>query len=170
MSYRETPRIAAEDGRLDGVVDDAAARPRLRRFDFVRAERQLDFPCPGCVGSIRDQRGPLGYLGTEALRPCALASSATSISDQIPRYPSSGRATRVVSGRNPSFPASGPGYQPRKRSPPRDGTRTKRLIPDFRLFPWVDDVTRVEYPPHGITVHLVYQQPVAKIPSPPVNP
>ena len=46
MVYRETPGIAAQDGRLEGVIDDAEARPRLRRFDFVRAERQLDFPAP----------------------------------------------------------------------------------------------------------------------------
>ncbi len=46
----------------------------------------------------------------------------------------------------------------------------ERIDHDFRLFPWVDDVTRVEYPPHGITVHLVYKQPVAKIPYPPGQP
>ena len=37
MVHRETPRIAAKDGRLDGVIDDADSRPRprLRRFDFA---------------------------------------------------------------------------------------------------------------------------------------
>ena len=68
MAYRETPRIAAQDGRLDGVIDDADSRPRFRRFDFVRAERQLDLPrvllafCSVVAGVAL-----AGYLGTQAL-------------------------------------------------------------------------------------------------------
>ncbi len=45
---------------------------------------------------------------------------------------------------------------------------TERIDREFRKFPWVDEVTRVEYPPQGITVHLIYKQPVATIiPFPP---
>ena len=40
-----------------------------------------------------------------------------------------------------------------------------RIDRDFRLYPWVDDVLRVEYPPEGIRVSLVYKQPVATAPS-----
>ena len=43
---------------------------------------------------------------------------------------------------------------------------SERIKRDFSLFPWVDEVTRVEYPPHGITVHLVYKRPVATIAFP----
>ena len=69
MVYRETPRIAAKDGRLDGVIDDADSRPRLRRFDFVRSERQLDLPrvlLASCL--VVAGVALIGYLGTQALR------------------------------------------------------------------------------------------------------
>ena len=69
MSYRETPRIAAKDGRLDGVVDDANPRPRLRRFDFVHAERQLDIPRVVVAAAlVLTAVVLLGYLGNQAVR------------------------------------------------------------------------------------------------------
>jgi hypothetical protein len=39
-----------------------------------------------------------------------------------------------------------------------------RIERDFRVFPWVDEVRRIEYPPGGIEVDLVYKTPVAVIP------
>ena len=69
MSYRETPRIAAKDGRLDGVVDDANPRPRLRRFEFVHAERQLDIPRVVVAAAlVLTAVVLLGYLGNQAVR------------------------------------------------------------------------------------------------------
>jgi hypothetical protein len=41
---------------------------------------------------------------------------------------------------------------------------------DFKKDPWVEDVPRVDYPPHSITVHLAYRTPVAWIQAPPAPP
>ncbi len=69
MSYRETPRIAAKDGRLEGAVDDEDPRSRLRRFDFIRAERQLDIPrVVLATGALVAGLALLGYLGIQTVR------------------------------------------------------------------------------------------------------
>lgn len=39
-----------------------------------------------------------------------------------------------------------------------------RIERDFKVFPWVEHVRRIEYPPGGIEVDLVYKTPVAVIP------
>ena len=90
MVYRETPRIAAQDGRLDGVVDDTGPGPRLRRFDFVRTQRQLDLPRVLLACSLSVVWISLGGLHGNA-GPAVhdrLAPSATGVSGEIPRYSS----------------------------------------------------------------------------------
>ncbi len=165
MVYRETPRIAAQDERLDGVIDDADSRPRLRRFDFVRAERQLDLPrvllafCLLVAGLAL-----LGYLGTQALR------STIRWLHQQPQYQVRFLDIRLQEEPPAWFRGGAQAFLRHVRDNVKEAEtlpvmdlETERIKRDFSLFPWVDAVTRVEYPPHGITVHLVYKQPVATI-------
>jgi len=165
MVYRETPRIAAQDERLDGVIDDADSRPRLRRFDFVRAERQLDLPrvllafCLLVAGVAL-----LGYLGTQALR------STIRWLHQQPQYQIRFLDIRLQEEPPAWFRGGAQAFLRQVRDNVKEAEtlsvmdlETERIDRDFRKFPWVDDVTRVEYPPQAITVHLVYKQPVATI-------
>ena len=169
MVYRETPRIAAQDGRLDGVIDDADARPRLRRFDFVRAKRQLDLPrVLLAFGLFVAGVALIGYLGTQTLR------SMIRWLHQQPQY-----QVRFLDIRLQDEPPAwfrggaraflGQVRELRKEAEilPAMDLESERIERDFKLFPWVDRVVRVEYPPQGITVHLLYKQPVATMPSPP---
>jgi hypothetical protein len=171
MVHRETPRIAAKDGRLDGVIDDADSRPRprLRRFDFVRSERQLDLPrvllasCLFVAGVAL-----IGYLGTQALR------TMIRWLHQQPQYQVKFLDIRLQNEPPAWFRGGAQAFLRQVRENVKEAEvlpvmdlETERIDRDFRLFPWVDDVTRVEYPPQGITVHLVYKQPVATIPFPP---
>ena len=171
MVYRETPRVAAKDGRLDGVIDDADSRPRFRfrRFDFVRTERQLDLPrvllasCLFVAGVAL-----IGYLGTQALR------TMIRWLHQQPQYQVKFLDIRLQNEPPAWFRGGAQAFLRQVRENVKEAEvlpvldlETERIDRDFRLFPWVDDVTRVEYPPQGITVHLVYKQPVATIPFPP---
>ena len=169
MVYRETPRIAAKDGRLDGVIDDADSRPRLRRFDFVRAERQLDLPrvllasCLFVAGLAL-----LGYLGTQALR------SMIRWLHQQPQYQVRFLDIRLHDEPPAWFRGGAQAFLRQVREHAKEAEvlpvmelESERIDLDFRRYPWVDDVKRVEYPPQGITVHLVYKQPVATIPFSP---
>ena len=169
MVYRETPRIAAQDGRLDGVIDDADSRPRLRRFDFVRAERQLDLPrvllasCLFVAGVAL-----MGYLGTQVLR------STIRWLHQQPQYQVRFLDIRLQDEPPAWFRGGAQAFLRQVREHAKEAEvlpvmdlETDRIDRDFRLFPWVDHVARVEYPPQGITVHLLYKQPVATIPFPP---
>jgi hypothetical protein len=170
MVYRETPRIAAKDGRLDGVIDDAGSRPRLRRFDFVRSERQLDLPRV-LLGSCLFVAGValIGYLGTQALR------TMIHWLHQQPQYQVKFLEIRLQNEPPAWFRGGAQAFLRQVREHRKEAEvlpvlelEIERIDRDFRLFPWVDDVTRVEYPPQGITVHLVYKQPVATIiPFPP---
>ena len=171
MVYRETPRIAAKDGRLDGVIDDADARPRLRRFDFVRAESQLDLPRVLLAsGTLRGRRGPDRLPGNAdpALHD-SLAPSATSISSQVPRYPPSETSRPPGSAAAPRLSCGQVRSHARKRKSSQSWTlRRERIDRDFKLFPWVD---RRQYassiPPRASRSIFVYKQPVATITVPP---
>jgi hypothetical protein len=167
MVYRETPRIAAKDGRLDGVLDDADSRPRLRRFDFVRAERQLDLPRVLLAFALLVAGMALvGYMGTQALR-CTIRWL-----HQQPEYQVRFLDIRLQD-EPPTWFRGGAqaflrGVRVHAKEPeilPVMELESERVDHDFRLYPWVDDVKRVEYPPQGIKVQLVYKQPVAAIPS-----
>ncbi len=168
MVYRETPRIAAKDGRLEGVIDDADSRPRPWRFAFVRSERQLDLPrvllasCLFLAGVAL-----IGYLGTQALR------TMIHWLHQQPQYQVKFLDIRLQDEPPAWFRGGSLAFLRQVRENVKEAEvlpvldlETEQIDRDFKLFPWVDHVTRVEYPPRGITVHLVYKQPVATIPFP----
>ncbi len=165
MVYRETPRIAAQEGRLDGVIDDADSRPRFRRFDFVRAERQLDLPrvllafCLLVAGLAL-----MGYLGMQVLR------SMVRWLHQQPQYQVRFLDIRLQDEPPAWFRGGAQAFLRQVRDHAKEAEtlsvmdlEREQIRRDFKFFPWVDDVTLVEYPPQGITVHLVYKQPVATI-------
>ncbi len=168
MVYRETPRIAAQDGRLDGVVDDTGPGPRLRRFDFVRTQRQLDLPrvllaCSLLLSGL----ALVGYMGMQALR------SMIGWLHQQPDYQVKFLDIRLEDeppawfrGGAQAFLRQVQNLRTEAALLPVLDIESERIKRDFSLFPWVDEVTRVEYPPHGITVHLVYKRPVATIAFP----
>ena len=168
MEYREAPRIAAKEGRLDGVIDHPDPRPRLRRFELIRAHRQLDLPrVVAAVLLSLAALGILGYVGTQGVR------LAVHWLHQQPQYQL--RFLDIKLAEPP--PAWFRGGAEAFLKQVRDNVGEAEILPvmelpsdriehDFKLFHWVDDVRRVEYPPQGITVHLVYKQPVAIIPLP----
>jgi hypothetical protein len=168
MEYRGTPRIAATEGRLDGVIDEADSRPRFRGFEFVRSQRQLDITRVLLTGLlVLAAVASIGYLGAQALR------SAIRWLYHQPQYQL--RFLDIQLHDEP--PAWFRGGTEAFLRQVRDHAREAEVLPvlelekgrierDFKLFPWVDDVARVEYPPLGITVHLIYKKPVAMIPFP----
>ena len=140
MVYRETPRIAAKDGRLDGVIDDADSRPRLRRFDFVRSERQLDLPrvllasCLFVAGVAL-----IGYLGTQALR------TMIRWLHQQPQYQVKFLDIRLQDEPPAWFRGGSQAFLRQVRENVKEAEvlpvldlETERIDRDFKLFPWVD--------------------------------
>ncbi|QEH33055.1 hypothetical protein OJF2_15510 [Aquisphaera giovannonii] len=173
MDYREPPRITTADARLDGgfVADDSPRRPR--RFDFVRPERHLDLPrvlLAALAGMLA-----LGFCGYLMWRG---ARSAVEWLHVQPDYEL--RFTELTLAEPPPewFRGGREAFLKRVRENAQEDEvlrvldlakgqadpEKSRIHRAFRLFPFVEDVTKVEYPPRGIVVHLVYKQPVAIIP------
>jgi len=172
MEYRETPRIAATEGRLDAVIDQPDPRPRLRRFDLIRAQRQFDLPrVVAAVLLFLAGLGVLGYLGTQAVR------LAVRWLHQQPQYQLRFQDIKLAEPPPHWFRGGAEALLKQVRENvgeaeilPIMELKPDRIEHDFKLFHWVDDVRLVEYPPQGITVHLVYKQPVAMIPIPSGDP
>jgi hypothetical protein len=173
MEYREPPRIAASERRFDGVVDDPNPRPRLRRFEFVRAERQLDFPrlavgllmatfAVAVVGYLLIQlsRSAIDWLHHQA--QYQLKFNDIELNAPPPSWFRGGTEAFLNQVRQNAKEA-----EILELMELQKGEMDKDQIAiDFRKDPWVEEVTRVEYPPHAIRVHLVYKTPVAFIQTP----
>ncbi|MFO0891246.1 MAG: hypothetical protein U0790_19145 [Isosphaeraceae bacterium] len=170
MDYREHPRTAAAEPRLDGVIGDPVSRPRLRRFDFRRSGRQLDLPRVVLAGLILlGVVSITGYLGLRAAR------TAIRWLHQQPQYQIPFREIRL----RPEAPAWFRGgteaflgqVRERSREPEvlsvldLERGQLTRAFQDYS--PWVEEVVRIEYPPGEIVVDLVYKRPVAILGSAP---
>jgi hypothetical protein len=177
MEYREPPRIAATERRLDGEVDGANPRPRLRRFDFARAERHLDFPRLALTVLLATAAVVVvGYLVTR------LSRSAVDWLHHQPQYQLRFLDIELKPPPPPWFRGGAEGFLKQVRENAREAEVLRvldlskgeidkdQIAIDFKKFPWVEDVPRVEYPPHKITVHLAYKTPVAWIGAPPSAP
>jgi hypothetical protein len=150
-------------------MDEAHSRRRFRGFDFGRSERQLDRKRILLGGLLAlAVTGFLGYLGTHSLR-----SAVTWLHHQ-PEYQI--RFLDIQLREQP--PAWFRGGKEAFLGQVRENAKESEILPvmelerarielDFKQFPWVDAVLRVEYPPQGIIVHLAYKKPVAIIPFPP---
>ena len=170
MEYREPPRIAATERRLDGVVDDPSHRPQLRRFDFVRAERRLDSPRLALAVLLATTAvAVVGYLLTQ------LSLSAVDWLHRQPQYQLKFVDIRLEPPPPPWFRGGTDAFLKQVRANareaeslpilelPKGGIDKDQIAIDFKKFHWVEAVSRVEYPPHSITVHLDYRVPVALI-------
>jgi hypothetical protein len=177
MEYREPPRIAATERRLDGVVDDAEIRPRLRRFEFVRAQRHLDFP--------RLAVAVLVAMATVAVVGYGLFQVSTSAVTWLHHQPQFQLRFLDIQLKPPPpdwFRGGTEAFLKQVRANaresevleimdlPRGSLDKDQIAIDFKKDPWVEDVPRVEYPPYSIAVHLVYRTPVAWIHAPPAPP
>jgi hypothetical protein len=149
-------------------MDDAHSRPGFRRFDFVRPERQLDLTRLLAAGALLIVLVTiLGYLGNQSVR------SAIAWLHRQPQYQIRFLDIQLQEAPPPWFRGGGDAFlrQVRENAKEDDVLAVldlphDRIELDFKQFPWVDNVLRVEYPPQGIIVHLAYKTPVAIIPSP----
>jgi hypothetical protein len=168
MEYRESPRIAPAEERINGVIDEAGSRPRFHRFELRRFERRFDMTrfVLALIAALAVVLC-LGYLGARAVRGAVR---------WLHRQPQYQVKFIDIQLRDPP-PAWFRGGTEIFLKRVRDNARERDVLPvldlesgrierAFKVFPWVDDVLRVEYPPHSIKVHLAYKTPVAMIPFP----
>jgi hypothetical protein len=153
---------------VDGVVDETESRPRFRGLGFVRPERHLDrsrvvFAGLGFLLAISLAL----YLGKEALR-----SSVHWLHHQ-PQYQLPFLEIELKEAPPAWFRGGSLAFLRKVRETSREVDLVSlmeleegQIERDFKLFPWVDSVRRVEYPPGGIRVDLAYKTPVAVIPYP----
>jgi hypothetical protein len=153
---------------VDGVMDETESRPRFRGLGFVRPERHLDlsrvvFVGLGLVLAISFAT----YLGREALR-----SSVQWLHHQ-PNYQLPFVEIELKEVPPAWFRGGAAAFLRKVRETSREADLVSileldkgQIERDFKLYPWVDSVRRVEYPPGGIKVDLVYKKPVAVIPYP----
>jgi hypothetical protein len=168
MEYRKMPRIAAPEARLDEVIDDATPhpRPRLRRFDFVTAPRHIDITRVILAGFAFLSIVAAGlYLGAHAFR------GAMDLLRQQPQYQLGFHEIKLKHDPPVWFRGGAASFLKQVRATAGESEvlpllelEKGRIERDFKVFPWVDDVRRIEYPPGGIEVDLVYKTPVAVIP------
>jgi hypothetical protein len=149
-------------------MDDAHSRRGFRRFEFARPERQLDRSRILLAGGVAIVLLTVGaYVGSQGVR------SAVSWLHRQPQYQI--RFLNIQLGDEPPtwFRGGADAFLRRVR----ENAREDEILPvldlprdrielDFKQFPWVDSVLRVEYPPQRIVVHLAYKKPVAVIPHP----
>jgi hypothetical protein len=165
MEYHETPRIAATEGRLDGVIGQSEPRPLLHRFELIRAPRQHDLPRVIAafllllVGLL-----VLGYLCMQAVH------LAVRWLHDRPEYQLPFEEIKLAETPPAWFRGGAEAFLKQVRENigeaetlPVMDLKPDRIEQDFKLFHWVEQVRRVEYPPRGITVHLDYKKPVALI-------
>jgi hypothetical protein len=170
MEYRKMPRVAAPEGRLDEVIDDATpgARPgpRLRRFDFVTAPRHIDMTRVILAGLVLLSIVAAGlYVGARAFR------TAVNLLSRQPQYQLGFHEIKLKHNPPIWFRGGSSSFLKQVRATAGESEvlpllelEKGRIERDFKVFPWVDDVRRIEYPPGGIEVELAYKIPVAMIP------
>ena len=160
MEYREPPRTAAAEGRLDGVIDGPRSPVPHCAASSSSAERQLDLPRVVLVG-VSAPGGPfhprLSGLSRHPAGQSAGCTAAASISSgsgrsarPSPRPPGSAAVPRVPQSRC----ARAAGETEVLPVLELDGAQLER---DFQRISLGRRRRRVEYPPQAITVHLVYK-------------
>ncbi|MGC8640528.1 MAG: hypothetical protein ACP5XB_11700 [Isosphaeraceae bacterium] len=170
MEYREPPRIAAAERRLDGALDDPGPRPRPRHFEFAHAQRQLDSPrLAFAILLAMVALAVAGYLVSQFSR------TAIDWLHQQPRYQFRFDDIELVPPPPDWFRGGAKAFLKQVRENAKEaevlrvlelhkGESDKdQILLDFKKFPWVEDAPRVEYPPRSIRAHLVYRVPVARM-------
>jgi hypothetical protein len=168
MDLRQTPRLAATEEAKSPVVDLAESRPRFRRFDLSRGQRPLDMRRMLVAGLV-----VLAALAATALVGKEALHGAMKWLHRQPAY----QVRFLDIELSPSPPAWFRGGSEAFLRQVKENRKEDDLLPfleiepqriasDFKLFPWVDDVPRVEYAPQSIKVHLIYKKPVAVMTQP----
>jgi hypothetical protein len=150
------------------VIDDATPRPRprLRRFDFVTAPRHIDMTRVILAGFVLLSIVAAGlYLGAHAFR------GAIDLLRRQPQYQLGFHEIKLKHDPPVWFRGGAASFLKQVRATAGESEvlpllelEKGRIERDFKVFPWVDDVRRIEYPPGGIEVDLAYKIPVAVIP------
>jgi hypothetical protein len=163
MDHRQTPRLAATEEANGPAVDIADPGPRFRRLDFTRGQRPLDRKRVLLAGLA-----VLAALAATVLVGRGLLHRAISWLHHQPQY----QLRFLDIELSPPPPAWFRGGSEAFLRQVKENRKEDDLLPileleperiasDFKLFPWVDDVPRIEYPPQAIRVHVVYKKPVA---------
>ena len=140
--------------------------PRLRRFDFVTAPRHIDMTRVILAGLALLSIVAAGlYLGAHAFR------GAIDLLRRQPQYQLGFHEIKLKHDPPTWFRGGAASFLKQVRATAGESEvlpllelEKGRIERDFKVFPWVDDVRRVEYPPGGIEVDLAYKIPVAVIP------
>lgn len=168
MDHRQTPRLAATEEAKGPAVDLTETRPRSCRLDFTRGQRPLDRKRVLWAGLA-----VLAALAATVLVGKELLHLAMKWLHQQPEY----QLRFLDIELSPPPPAWFRGGAEAFLRQVKENRKEDDLLPileleperiasDFKLFPWVDDVSRVEFPPQCIKVHLAYKKPVAVMAMP----
>lgn len=168
MEYREPSRIAASERRTDGLGDDADAPSRARRFEFVRPAGRLDVRRLVVAFSLLTILAVVAfYLGRRAL------DASLGWLHRQPRYQLPFDQIELATPPPDFFRGGATRFLERVRtsavrpeeleSLPLLDVQPDRIENVFKLFPWVEKVESVAFPPRKIVVRLEYKHPAAVV-------
>jgi hypothetical protein len=163
MEHREAPRVGSDDRPFDGGPAPALGAFRLRRFDAEGNRRKVDFPRAGLLAVAGlALAGCTLYLADRARR-AAFDWLADQPQYQIPfeQIELVVEPPRWYEGGSHAFLE---GVRKTSREPEHIfilAVSRNDLKSAFKKYPWVDEVTRVTYPPGRVRVELRYRRPVA---------
>ncbi|MBV8488540.1 MAG: hypothetical protein JO161_09705 [Planctomycetaceae bacterium] len=168
MDHRPTPRLAATDEAQGPAVDLAESRPRMHRLDFSRGQRPLDIKRVLLAGvAVFATLAASLVVGKEVLH------RAVEWLQRQPEYQLRFLDIELSPPPPPWFRGGAEAFLRQVKENRREDDflpiltlEPGRIASDFKLFPWVEDVPRIEYPPQSIKVHLVYKKPVATMTLP----
>jgi hypothetical protein len=163
MEHREPPRVGPGDGQIDESAELPAGRFRLRRFEAAGTGRQIDYRRVGFFLVV----GSATLVGLVYFSAWAARTSVGWLAQQ-PQYQIPFDQIELVP-KPPRWYERGSqafleGVRLGSREP--DHLSVLDLAPDaltaaFKKYAWVNQVTRITYPPGRIRVELRYRQPVA---------
>ncbi len=165
MEYREPSRIVAAEGRVGDLNDDAESASRMRRFEFVRPTGRLDTRrVLAAVVLLASILAVVFYLGGHAI------DGAVRWLHRQPRYQLRFDQIELSAPPPSCFRGGAAAFleRVRKNANEPEVLPVLDLAPDrieraFKLFPWVERVDSIDFPPRGLVVHLAYNVPVAKV-------
>lgn len=160
MEYRDLSRIVASDG------DDGQEAPaRIRRFEFVRSTGRLDLRKIAAVLLLAVSLvAVLGYVGGQVAR------STIAWLHRQPQYQLPFDQIELPVPPPACFRGGAYAFLERVRRNADEAeilpvldVNPERIDRAFKLFPWVEAVESIEFPPRGLIVRLAYREPVAHV-------
>lgn len=160
MEYRDLSRIVAP-----GEDDGEDAPPRIRRFEFVRSTGRLDVRKLAAAALLTTSiLAVLLYVGGRAV------SSAVAWLHRQPQYQIPFDGIELLTPPPECFRGGARAFLERVRRNADEAETIPVLDLDparieraFKLFPWVEAVESVDFPPRGLSIRLSYREPAAKI-------